>query len=132
MPTLLGAMGNDRGPTLLVLSLATNVAVLVPVVVSLVRDAGWVRDAYGPKSPARGILLAIYVAILVVSVLLLFRPDVHAALGLLTVQIVYKLLTPFTVGSIRNPVVLSNLAIAALHAVTVASSPGSEAPSSPS
>ena len=39
--------------------------------------------------------------------------------ALLAVQIIYKLTTPFTVQSLSNPVVLSNLAIAAFHAVTL-------------
>lgn len=33
--------------------------------------------------------------------------------------LVYKLLTPLTVGSLKHPVVLSNLGIAALHVVTL-------------
>jgi hypothetical protein len=41
--------------------------------------------------------------------------------ALLAVQVIYKLTTPFTVGSFRNPVVISNLVIATLHAVTLAS-----------
>ena len=36
-------------------------------------------------------------------------------------QVIYKLTTPFTVGSFRNPVVISNLVIATVHAVTLAS-----------
>jgi hypothetical protein len=40
--------------------------------------------------------------------------------ALLLVQVIYKLTTPFTVGSFTNPVVLSNLAIAAFHSGTLA------------
>jgi hypothetical protein len=39
--------------------------------------------------------------------------------ALLGVQVIYKLTTPFTVGTWRNPVVLSNLAIAAVHTATL-------------
>jgi hypothetical protein len=39
--------------------------------------------------------------------------------ALLSVQIIYKVLTPFTVGTFKNPVVVSNLLIAALHAWTL-------------
>jgi hypothetical protein len=35
------------------------------------------------------------------------------------VQILYKVTTPFTVGSFANPVVVSNLAIAAFHSLTL-------------
>jgi hypothetical protein len=35
------------------------------------------------------------------------------------VQFVYKLTTPVTVGTLLNPVVVSNLGIAGFHAVTL-------------
>lgn len=43
------------------------------------------------------------------------------AAGLLLAQVVYKVLSPLTVGTLKHPVVLSNIAIAALHAVTLVS-----------
>ncbi|WP_296678641.1 hypothetical protein [Novosphingobium sp.] len=105
--------------TLIKASLVLNIAVLVPVCGSLLSGAGWTGDAYGPPSPARGILLSIYLAILLVSAGLLFRPVPAFVAALLIVQIVYKITTPVTVGTLANPVVLSNLAIAAFHMVTV-------------
>lgn len=107
-------------PTMTTLSLLLNIAVLVPVTVSMIGNAGWVEAAYGPPSPARGILLAIYLAILAGSVALLSKPVPAMVAALLLVQIAYKVVTPLTVGTLANPVVLSNLAIAAFHAVTVA------------
>lgn len=108
---------------LITLSLALNLAVLVPVCASLLGHAGWTQAAYGPPAPARGILLSIYAAILLLSGGLLLQPVTGSVaamvVALLLVQIVYKVTTPFTVGSFANPVVLSNLAIAAFHAVTV-------------
>lgn len=97
------------------LSLTLNVIVLVPVVASLLADAAWTSAAYGPRSGARGVVLAVYIAILLASAALLIVPAPAAIAALLGVQVVYKLLTPLTVGTLRNPVVLSNLAIAALH-----------------
>jgi hypothetical protein len=38
---------------------------------------------------------------------------------LLMVQVVYKVMTPFTVGRITNPVVVCNLAIAVVHSFTL-------------
>lgn len=105
--------------TLIKASLLLNVAVLVPVCGSLLLGAGWTSEAYGPATPARGILLSIYLAILLVSAALLFKPVPAMVAALLIVQIVYKISTPFTVGTLGNPVVISNLAIAAFHAVTV-------------
>lgn len=101
------------------ISLALNILVLVPVASSLLLQLSWTEAAYGPRTPARGILLSIYLAILALSAALLFVPRPELVLPLLGVQILYKVTTPFTVGSMRNPVVVSNLGIAAVHAVTV-------------
>ncbi|MCX9146930.1 hypothetical protein [Erythrobacter sp. WG] len=100
-------------------SLALNIAVLVPVCVGLATRANWTVAAYGPVTPARGILLSIYMALLISSAALLLMPVTAMVAGLLAVQIVYKLTTPFTVESFTNSVVVSNLAIAAVHAVTL-------------
>lgn len=107
-------------PTLITLSLLLNIAVLVPVTGSIIANAGWTLAAYGPPSPARGILLAVYLAILAGSAALLWKPVPAMVAALLLVQILYKLMTPFTVGTLANPVVLSNLAIAAFHTLTLA------------
>lgn len=40
-------------------------------------------------------------------------------LSLPGMQLLYKLSTPFTVGAVDHPVVISNLAIAAVHPVTL-------------
>lgn len=100
-------------------SLLTNVAVLIPVCVGLLVDAAWVADVYGAASAARGILLSVYGAILVVSAGLLFTREPMFVAPLLLVQVLYKLTTPFTVGSFANPVVISNLVIVALHLTTL-------------
>jgi hypothetical protein len=118
-------------------SLLINILVLIPVCAGLFFDADWVVDGYGPVSPARGILLSIYGAILVTSFCLLIKPLPLLVAPLLLVQVLYKLTTPFTVGNINNPVVISNLAIAAVHLVTlflilrvIQFSPSNKSPSS--
>jgi hypothetical protein len=100
-------------------SLVLNIAVLVPVCLGLLAKAEWTISAYGPNTPARGILLSVYLAILFASTGLLVKPVPAMVAALLLVQIVYKFTTPFTVGTISNPVVMSNLAIAAFHCVTL-------------
>ncbi len=100
-------------------SLVLNLAVLIPVCLSLLANAGWTVSAYGEPSPARGFLLSIYLAILLVSAALLLKPITMMVAALLIVQVVYKLTTPFTVGSLSNPVVVSNLLIAAVHLITL-------------
>ncbi|MFO0957106.1 MAG: hypothetical protein U0800_06515 [Isosphaeraceae bacterium] len=106
---------------MVILSLLLNVAVLAPVCAGLLRDAAWARAAYGQDTPARRILLSVYLAIGLASVVLLARHDPSAVAALLAVQVAYKLTTPLTVGTLANPVVLSNLGIAAFHLATLAS-----------
>jgi hypothetical protein len=100
-------------------SLLVNVLVLIPVCLGLHLNAAWIADGYGAATAARGILLSVYGAILIVSLGLLFRRDPVLVAPLLLVQVIYKFTTPFTVGSFTNPVVLSNLAIATLHLLTL-------------
>jgi hypothetical protein len=107
--------------TLIYISLAVNIVVLIPIVVLMSIRARLVDKAWGPFTEARGILLSIYFAILVASVVLLFMPAPAFVAALLAVQVIYKATTPITVGRISNPVVISNLFIAALHVVTLAS-----------
>lgn len=103
---------------MIVISLMLNIAVLVPVCYGLITDAEWARESYGNATAARGILLSVYVAIALVSLFLLVRTEPKMAAALLLVQIVYKVITPFAVGTVANPVVISNLLIAAIHSVT--------------
>lgn len=112
---------------MIIVSLALNVVVLVAVVGSFVAGAPWIQSAFGDRTPARDILLAIYCAILAGSAGLLLclavTPGnwvVGAVLALLAVQVIYKVLTAITVRvALRNPVVLSNLGIAVVHLVTI-------------
>jgi len=101
------------------LSLALNLVVLIPVCGGLLAKAAWTDSAYGGPSAARQILLSIYLSIALMSVLLLIRPDPRMVANLLLVQVAYKLATPFLVGTWRNPVVLSNIGISLVHAVTL-------------
>ena len=101
------------------LSLGLNLAVLVPICTALAIGSDRVSRVYGDATQARGILLSIYLAIAVLSLVLLIRPDRRMTVALLVVQIVYKVTTPFTVGTLLNPVVISNVAIAAVHTATV-------------
>jgi hypothetical protein len=100
-------------------SLGLNIFVLVPVCLGLLNKADWTVAAYGGDTAARGILLSVYLAILVLSIGLLLKPIPAMVAALLLVQILYKFSTPFTVGSFGNPVVAANLAIAAFHSITV-------------
>ena len=76
-------------------------------------------ETLGEFNPARGILLAIYITILIASIGLLIFPDTKFSIALLLMQIVYKLLTPVTVKTLKHPFVISNVLIAIVHIVTV-------------
>ncbi|MEM8933169.1 MAG: hypothetical protein AAGE94_18420, partial [Acidobacteriota bacterium] len=104
---------------MITLSLLLNLAVLLPVCGGLLTDASWARASYGEATDARGILLSVYLAIGIVSALLLIERDPQWVAALLLVQVVYKATTPWTVGSFAHPVVVSNLVIAAFHAATL-------------
>jgi hypothetical protein len=100
-------------------SLVLNIAVLLPVCLGLITRANWAVAAYGGMTPARGVLISIYLALLIASAVLLVMPVTTLIAGLLLMQVIYKLTTPFTVESFDNPVVVTNLVIAALHGVTL-------------
>jgi len=106
--------------TMIYLSLGLNILVLIPIVVLMAINSPFVDEAWGEFTAARGILMSIYLSILVVSLFLMFRPVPSFVAALLIVQVVYKLTTPFTVGTFLNPVVISNLAISVLHIATLA------------
>ncbi|MFM2249299.1 MAG: hypothetical protein RLZZ358_226 [Bacteroidota bacterium] len=101
------------------ISLILNILVLIPVCSGLLLKANWAMDSYGIETPARGILLSVYLAILIFSALLLFRFDPKFVMALLSVQILYKLLSPILVGTLTNPVIISNIFIALFHSYSV-------------
>lgn len=103
----------------IVLSLLLNIVVLIPVCVGLITDANWAQSGYGEMTAARGILLSIYLSILLASCLFLLFRNTSSVAALLSIQIIYKITTPITVGTLQNPVVVSNLGIAIFHAVTL-------------
>lgn len=100
-------------------SLMLNILVLIPVCLTLMFDVERMRVVAGAFTPGRGILLAIYLTILLGSTALLVYPDPKLVFALLSMQIIYKTLSPFTVKTLKNPIVISNLFIALFHAITV-------------
>jgi hypothetical protein len=107
--------------TLIYVSLLLNVCVLIPIVILMAIKSQIVDQTWGGFTSARGILMSIYLSILVVSMLLLFKPAPAFVAALLLVQVIYKITTPFTVGKFSHPVVISNLVISAVHIATLAS-----------
>ena len=104
---------------MLYLSLILNILVLIPICYLMLTNNYRIVQTLGEFNPARGILLAMYVTILIGSIYLLISPNNQFAIALLLMQIVYKFLTPFTVKTIKHPFVISNILIALVHIVTV-------------
>lgn len=100
-------------------SLILNIIVLIPVCYFILTNNYRMDKTLGTFTAARGILLAIYTTILFASVLLLFFLDAKLAFALFFMQIVYKLLSPFTVKTLKHPFVISNIFIAIFHLVTI-------------
>lgn len=99
-------------------SLLINIVVLTVVCSGILRKATWVAGAYGRDQPSLGLLLSIYLTFLMASIALLAGPNTTFLSALLAFQVVYKSLSLFLVGS-QNPVVLTNVAIALFHSVTL-------------
>ncbi len=104
---------------MLTLSLLLNILILIPICYLMLTNNVRMVETLGEFNPARGILLAIYMTILIASIGLLIFPDTKFAIALLLMQIVYKLLTPFTVKTLKHPFVISNVLIASVHIWTV-------------
>lgn len=100
-------------------SLILNIVVLIPVCIAFIGDFEKMQKTAGIFTPARGILLAMYITILVASLLLMFFQNSTLAFALFFMQIVYKFLSPITVRTLKNPIVISNLLIASFHLITV-------------
>ena len=104
---------------MLTISLLLNVLVLAPICYLMLTNNVRMVETLGEFNPARGILVAIYMTILIASIGLLIFPDTKFSIALLLMQIVYKLLTPFTVKTLKHPFVISNMLVAIVHIVTV-------------
>lgn len=110
---------------LLVLSLVANIAITAMVSAALFRLSPGMDAPFGPDTPARRILACVYASIGLLSagaltLLALGQKETALAIAgpLLILQIVYKCGTLWAVGP-SNPVVVTNLAVVALHLVTL-------------
>ena len=101
------------------ISLGLNILVLTPIVFGMAIGSPIIDRAWDEFTASRGILSSIYFALLVLSIILIVKTVPVFVVPLLATQVIYKITTPFTVGTLLNPVVISNLGIAALHVVTL-------------
>ena len=105
--------------TMIRVSLGLNILVLTPIVIGMFIGSPIIDRAWDEFTASRGILASIYFALLVLSTFLIIKTIPVFVAPLLATQVIYKITTPFTVGTVLNPVVISNLGIAALHLVTL-------------
>jgi len=101
------------------LSLILNIVIFFPLSASFISGSPWVNDLYGYPSPSRDMLLSVYLSIAFVSAALLLVNEPKLVFSLLLFQVVYKLITPFLVVGIENPVVVFNVVIAIIHLFTM-------------
>ena len=101
------------------ISLGVNILVLTPIVFGMAIGSPIIDRAWDEFTASRGILSSIYFALLVLSTFLFIKTIPVFVVPLLATQVIYKITTPFTVGTLLNPVVISNLGIAVLHLVTL-------------
>jgi len=88
------------------ISLVLNILVLIPVCSGIIIKANWAVYSYGIETPARGILLSIQI-----------WPQV--CYGAFICSNYIQLLSPMMVGTITNPVIISNIFIALFHSYGV-------------
>jgi hypothetical protein len=100
-------------------SLIINILVLIPVCLGILTGQERIQDSLGIAQPSLFILVSIYTTILLGSIYLFFRPNLHFIFSLLSMQICYKFLTPIMLGTLNNPVIISNIVIAIIHSVSI-------------
>jgi len=118
----LGSFGNED-MTIVYTSLVVNILVagFWGIVLAFIPDANFRIWPYGSDSPGSRILASLYLAITFISIYALLDSQrlIPISIFLFIFQIIYKCLSAITVRDMKNPVVLSNLAIAVLHSFSL-------------
>lgn len=111
---------------MLALSFLANCLIVFPVSAAMLRGARSMTDAFGADTVVRRTLASVYLGIGTVSLaalglMALGRAEVvnSVALGLLPMQIIYKLITVIAVGW-ASSVVRVNLGVVILRSITLA------------
>lgn len=106
---------------IITISHLVNVFIAGGIAILLLTNATGMIRVYGEATPARSILTSVYFAIAITSMTALIFPIYSLAIAkvLFPLQILYKLSTIITVRSIIHPVVVSNILISILHAVSL-------------
>lgn len=108
--------------TIVYLSFAINILVAGFWGVVLFRNrVPKLTRVFGQDSPGLRILASLYLSIAILSLFALIHQEylISIAYVLFSLQIVYKVISAFSVRDFKNPVVISNLVIATIHAISI-------------
>jgi hypothetical protein len=102
-------------------SLLINILVLIPVCSGLILKVSRFDFVFGIDSTARQILSSIYLAILLMSLVILLFPGKTSEflIPLLSIQVFYKLSSVMLIKNKKTPVLWFNLVIAIFHSITI-------------
>lgn len=111
--------------SLLWLSYAVNVIVLLPICAFLLSGSARLEVVFGPDTTARQILTCMYATLLILSAYCLVARNANLTVAwtVFSFQIIYKSLSVVLIKNKRVPVLWFNLVIAILHSVTLALNP---------
>ena len=98
---------------------ALNVALFSVMCIGFYSNARWVRAVFGPPSPSRSTLFAIYVAALFFSLIVLTGAFPSFAVPLLLFQVSSVIAMPFTLQKVRHPIVATYLLISIVHSISI-------------
>ena len=102
-----------------VISCILNVMLFSFICVGFYKNARWVRGMFGPPSPARSALSAVYAAALIFSLFLMIGVFPTFAVPLLMSQVVTIIAVPITYRTVRHPVVVTYLLLGMVHSMTI-------------
>lgn len=109
--------------TIVYTSLVVNILVagFWGVVLAFLPSANFRIWPYGSDNSGNRILASLYLTIAFFSTFALLKSDqtIRLCIFLFAFQIAYKMLSAITVRDLKNPVVLSNLAIVVLHSFSL-------------
>ena len=108
----------------MILALALNIFILLPVLGMLMFNPSQADATFGPPTDGRLILTSVYMAIALISAILMVMHFKHMAwavpmtVALFCVQITYKLITVPMVG-LSSPVVITNLVVVVVQMIVL-------------
>jgi hypothetical protein len=106
---------------MIIAALIINILILFPVCLGLHFRLHRFDRVFGEDNTARQILTSIYLAILTLSIAILLNPQTRItfAIPLLSLQVIYKIISVILIRDKKTPVLWFNLAVAIFHSVAI-------------